>query len=99
MSKAKHTAGPWAAFKRAGKYDGYNIHGGAGARETVIAVVKGSTGVTMTSMDEEEAANASLIAAGPELLEALKEIVAISDRKHDAWDRAKAAIAKAQGEA
>ena len=42
-------------------------------------------------------ANARLIAAAPELLEALKEVVAISDRKHDAWDRAKAAIAKASG--
>lgn len=31
-----------------------------------------------------------------ELLEALKEVVAISDRKHNAWDRAKQAIAKAE---
>lgn len=41
--------------------------------------------------------NAHLIAAAPNLLEALKEVVAISDRKHDAWDRAHAAIAKATG--
>jgi hypothetical protein len=33
-----------------------------------------------------------------ELLAAVQEVVAISDRKHDAWDRAKAAIAKATGE-
>lgn len=32
-----------------------------------------------------------------ELLAALEEVVAISDRKHDAWDRARAAIAKAKG--
>lgn len=32
-----------------------------------------------------------------ELLAALIEVVAISDRKHDAWDRAHAAIAKARG--
>ena len=31
-----------------------------------------------------------------ELLAALKEVVALSDRKHDAWDRAHAAIAKAE---
>lgn len=31
-----------------------------------------------------------------ELLKALKEVVRISDRKHDAWDAAKAAIAKAE---
>lgn len=42
-------------------------------------------------------ANARLIAAAPDLLEALKELVAISDRKHDAWDKAHAAIAKATG--
>lgn len=29
------------------------------------------------------------------LIEALQEVVAISDRKHDAWDKAKAAIAMA----
>lgn len=39
--------------------------------------------------------NAQLIAAAPELLQALQEVVAISDRKHEAWDRAHAAIAKA----
>lgn len=33
-----------------------------------------------------------------ELLEALEEVVAISDRKHNAWDKAKTAIAKAKGE-
>jgi hypothetical protein len=40
-------------------------------------------------------ANAKLIAAAPDLLEALIEVVRISDRKHDAWDKAKAAIKKA----
>lgn len=33
-----------------------------------------------------------------ELLEALEEVIAISDRKHDVWDKAKQAIAKAKGE-
>lgn len=42
--------------------------------------------------------NANLIAAAPDLLEALQEVVRISDRNHDAWDKAKAAIAKANGE-
>lgn len=39
--------------------------------------------------------NARLISAAPDLLEALIEVVGISDRKHDAWDKAKAAIRKA----
>ena len=38
-----------------------------------------------------------LMAAAPDLLAALQKVVAISDRKHDAWDEAKAAIAKALG--
>jgi hypothetical protein len=45
----------------------------------------------------EQDATARLIAAAPELLEALEEVVAISDRKHNAWDKAHAAIAKARG--
>jgi len=39
----------------------------------------------------------SLIGAAPELLAALKAVVAISMRKHDAWDAALTAIAKAEG--
>lgn len=46
---------------------------------------------------EMQKANARLISTSPELLAALKEVVAISDRKHAAWDKAKAAIAKAEG--
>ncbi|MDD5301538.1 MAG: hypothetical protein PHS14_00400 [Elusimicrobia bacterium] len=34
--------------------------------------------------------------AGPDTLTALKGVVALSDRKHDAWDKAHAAIAKAE---
>ena len=36
------------------------------------------------------------IAQRDELLEALKEVVRISDRKRDAWDKAKEAIEKAE---
>lgn len=38
-----------------------------------------------------------LMAAAPDLLAALQKVVAISDREHDSWDEAKAAIAKALG--
>lgn len=44
---------------------------------------------------ENQLADAKLIAAAPELLEALIEVVRISDRTHVAWDKAKQAIKKA----
>lgn len=37
-----------------------------------------------------------LLAERDEVLAALREVVAISDRKHNAWDRAHAAMAKAE---
>ena len=43
-------------------------------------------------------ANARLMIAAPDLLAALVEVVRISDRKHDAWVAAHAAIAKARGD-
>lgn len=47
---------------------------------------------------ERDIATSNLVAAAPDLYEALAEIVALSDRKHDAWDRAHAALAKARGD-
>lgn len=38
-----------------------------------------------------------LISAAPDLLEALKAVVAIADRKTIEFDKARAAIAKAEG--
>lgn len=43
----------------------------------------------------EGEANAKLIAAAPDLLEALMAVVAVADRKTDEFDKAKAAIKKA----
>lgn len=59
-----------------------------------LGAEKGSPAVHLITISEEDA---RLIAAAPELLAALQKVVAISDRKHDAWDEAKAAIAKALG--
>ena len=47
---------------------------------------------------QELAANALLIAAAPDLLEALRGVLRIADRKTDEFDAARAAIAKATGE-
>jgi hypothetical protein len=43
----------------------------------------------------EARANARLMAAAPDLLESLQEIISITDRDHIAWVKAKAAIEKA----
>lgn len=48
---------------------------------------------------EEIAAIVSLTKAAPDLYAALEEIVALTDRKTDIWDKARAALAKARGEA
>jgi hypothetical protein len=85
----KHTPGPW-------RFDGHGINGNDGTRIAKVSNTNPHQGDGRTR-DTEFDATSRLIAAAPELLEALKEVVAISDRKHDAWDKARAAIAKAEG--
>jgi hypothetical protein len=53
-------------------------------------------GYTGQGNSPENRANAKLMAAAPDLLEALQEIIAITDRDHVAWIKAKAAIEKAK---
>lgn len=94
MSEFKGTPGPWSVSDcpmkgaRTDRVDDGRIKlidFNDGTYEGTLAIVQ----------TEESEANAHLIAAAPDLLEALQEVVAISDRKHEAWDKAHAAIAKA----
>jgi hypothetical protein len=87
---SKHTPGPWSQHLVKVQRDITGPHGQS------IAYTRGADWSGDKS-ESEELANARLIAAAPELLEALREVVAISDRKHDAWDKAHAAMAKAAG--
>ena len=48
------------------------------------------------TIDQLRAENKRLKGINADLLEALKAVVKISDRKHDAWDIAKAVIAKCE---
>lgn len=97
-TKTEHTPGPW----HAGKSAGYETHGqmliNPEADGRTIAVVYNG------------AANARLIAAAPELLEALQRaesalahFISKEYAPHRPWtdtlDHARAAIAKAKGEA
>jgi hypothetical protein len=107
-SKAKHTPGPWELGHELG--EGFSI-----VRE--IAPHSGQLLVVATSgtqkkfmghqIDRETAqANARLIAAAPELLEACKRLliahtanIQAQGYEFDAWSRlAEAAIAKAEGQ-
>ncbi len=81
-----HTPGKWRVVNRV------DVQAEAQGCLAYISTA-GARGRTL----EEAEANANLIAAAPDLLAALEEVVAISDRKHNAWDKAHAAIAKAKG--
>ena len=94
-----HTPGPWFTT-RPTSYG--TIYVEARLRGSTLQEVA-SVGPTETS-DQQEA-NGRLIAAAPELLKALRELVALeADGKHasessiEPWERARAAIAKATGE-
>jgi len=94
-----HTPGPWHSSK-----DGDTVYGPSHRHaqsaelgvemqfEPVICFVRGYHG------SEEAEANARLIAAAPELLNALKLLYAeIEDEHMDCMRQAKAAIGKAEG--
>jgi len=88
----KHTPGTWSYKERPIKHFGFYIqqNGFKESQRSFIGEVGGGT-----QSLEEIKSNAKLVAAAPDLLEALLEVVRISDRKHDAWDKAKKAIEKA----
>lgn len=104
MTQAQHTPGPWrfTGFVQTSNFGG-NI-AAVQADGTVLARVKGG----VTENRETAAANARLIAAAPDLLEALKSLQAImcdpednpcfagSDGDHAVAREAFAAIAKAE---
>ena len=94
---SKYTPGPW----KCGQYLGHSfwvVHTDVGDRGRGMDIVEGVAGLT----PEQRLANARLIAAAPELLDALKEIVDAADG--DGWNqldasfkKARAAILKAKG--
>jgi hypothetical protein len=100
---AKHTPGPWVeletessvdfAYDDAPRLGGWSDIGPEDGAPVAIAL--GYGGFSDRRLD----ANARLIASAPDLLASLIEVVAIADRKTDAFDRARAAIARATGEA
>ena len=99
---AKHTPGPWRSRNRLGSGNWKDERSiGVESFEWIIADVCGDIDHT-----DEARANARLIAAAPDLLQALIDVCASNDEvAHPQWKgspdevAARAAIAKARGEA
>ena len=89
-----HTPGPWCVEHLPD--DGPSIHTDeAGIARRIAGVDMG--GWRKTSRKEAEA-NARLIAAAPELLEALRDLLSLHPGTENKWtQQAQAAIAKAEG--
>lgn len=93
---ARHTPGPWKAVEAAYNPPGWLwVQNGPGA---LLADVHQNKNIALDARN----ANARLIAAAPELLEALQEIIAAADG--EGWSqldagftKARAAVAKALG--
>ena len=99
MGESKHTPGPWVAEDRV--YDGTGAAVIASYDEFTITMPSRGMVVYVTRpvgvSNAETVANARLCAAAPDLLEALKAVVKVADRKTVEFDLARAAIAKAEG--
>ena len=101
--KQQYTLGPWKCSQYLG-YPAWSVHMDAGDRGRGSTIVDGVAGIDL----EQRLANARLIAAAPDLLDALQDVCArlmFRGVSHDAGnpDRtalnsARAAIAKALGE-
>lgn len=86
--KSKHTPGPWVE-------DGYGVLRGA---DGIAVCVKGLgiAHVTPGGDYPVERANARLMRASPDLFDALKSVMHLLDG--EAWEVARAAIAKAEAQ-
>jgi hypothetical protein len=95
MAEMKHTPGPWSLSE---KYHSVNVRAVDGP---YVADCNASAAIGW----ETKQANAHLISAAPDMLAALKTLDSIErgmqgwheDAKAEAWAKARAAIAKAEG--
>ena len=92
----KHTPGPWINHGRIPQNGGLP-HSSVGAKTLLARVYSEAYGDI-----KQEAANARLIAAAPDLLEALNAMLTHMGMDEDEWskptfEQARAAIAKARG--
>ena len=91
-----HTPGPWEVENSKDEHNGVEFPQGYNIVSEDGQYIVGDAGILEGEIDE---ANARLIAAAPELLEALRFVLtAHGEQLHDAFAMANAAIAKATGE-
>jgi hypothetical protein len=101
ITGTKHTPGPWEAVKPLWP-DPYRVRHIVDADRHLIARVDFANA---HQSENEAIANARLIAAAPDLLAALKDILEAGSMQHvradldsaDIWERARGAIVKAEG--
>lgn len=98
MSEMKHTPGPWTpefgeAYRVRAQQDGGQV--------AIMMNLKGRHGLAGRRNGDEVAANARLMAAAPELMDALKALLNYDNlgayERADVRQKARAAIAKATG--
>jgi hypothetical protein len=89
----KHTPGPWTLEDG----EALVIRGSDDGQICIANWLRGRGGLGGRRKNDEVQANARLIAAAPDLLDALKGVVRIADRQTVEFDAARAAIAKAEG--
>lgn len=97
----QHTPGPWTVSDEIDRiYNGNVIRYDTGERNGVVAI---ACDFNRFDRDAEREANARLIAAAPELLEAIRAANVQRDPRHrismlvNDWQRIEAAVAKATG--
>ena len=91
--KQQHTPGPWKCSQYLG-HPAWSVHMDAGDRGRGSTIVDGVAGIDL----EQRLANARLIAAAPDLLEALQHLMVAHGEQLDyAFQQAQDAIAKATG--
>ena len=86
----RHTPGPWVV----GNQDPLNFGKQRGNGTEPIGFVYGPSFPERSELGREALSNARLIAAAPELLEALKDMGA----RYGLTEQARAAVARAEGE-
>ena len=102
MSESKHTPGPWEAVKETNSSRGWLVWPSARECQEPYPIA----GITLKGKLGEEDANARLIAAAPDMAEALDNLLTWAEHSgfeidlQDAqvWFDARAALALARGE-